>query len=312
MTGYRFLRLTVNETLESADKRGRVVLNEVAWFEGAVRLLRHPSAPLTGADSPRPFHASCTSEGSPAFPCWKALDRDEGPTSRWESADVGRKGWYLQAPQSLTLDLGPDVRVLPTAVSLVCEPTAQDGPGGWRACPRAFQVLGSDDGRVFHLLHARSLLTYTDFPTDRPAVFAFAYQVQHMPHGCTYTHACLCVLPSLTAAAALARLYCPGAGGAPAGGAVRQLRSGPEVRVPVLQRGPDLRQRLLRGRGALLHAPLPPGHLPPTRPAAQHVRGLPGGALRRQGGLGAHQPRLQRALSRRVLVSGSMWSCWLS
>lgn len=138
LSGYRYLRLVVNETLSSSSSpMGRVALTELVFYEGRVRLYPQPELPLTGeAEGGRyitGYHATCSSSASPATACYKALDHDWTRDSTWVSADVSRRGPYLSTAQSLTLDLGPDRLALPTALRLACP--LDD-------CPRAFQVLG--------------------------------------------------------------------------------------------------------------------------------------------------------------------------
>jgi hypothetical protein len=157
--GYRYLRLSINETLPDAAQTSsstststqRVILHELAFFAGHAHQTREPLLPAVSLNG---YATTCTSTASPFFPCAAAFDREITDKSRWESADIPARGPILETPQDITLDLGVSRRLLPTALSLSCRYTG---------CPRAVVLSGSRDGISYETIYARGFMTMHDY-----------------------------------------------------------------------------------------------------------------------------------------------------
>jgi hypothetical protein len=174
----------VNETMRTGEGSGKVVINELTFFEGNMKLYTHPKTALTGDTNPIPYRVWCSSVKDRFYPCWKAFDKDTSGPARFESANIGRKGPYLTSPVTVTIDLGPDTHVLPTAIRIACDSPEPEG-SRLQDCPRAFAVLGSTDGSAYDLLYSRTLLTpeVWDHQGSGPQAGAFFSWAYHSPRG---------------------------------------------------------------------------------------------------------------------------------
>jgi hypothetical protein len=98
-------------------------------------------------------------------PCWKAFDGTAA--GGWRTAVTIKHVFALTPAQYITLDLGAQRGILPTAIALQCSPDASDSSGE-RECPRSWTLSGSNSNSVlapvWTKLLSKSDLLLADYP----------------------------------------------------------------------------------------------------------------------------------------------------
>jgi hypothetical protein len=113
------------------------------------------------------LHSTRTHQWNADTPCWKAFDGTAA--GAWRTAITIKHVFALSTAQYITLDLGEQRGILPTAVALQCSPDASD-QSGERECPRAWTLSGSNSNLnsllapVWTELLSKNDLSLADYP----------------------------------------------------------------------------------------------------------------------------------------------------
>jgi hypothetical protein len=109
-------------------------------------------------------HAAIAQQWNADTPCWKAFDGTA--PGAWRTAVTIKHVFALTPAQYITLDLGAQRGILPTAIALQCSPNASD-QSGERECPRSWTLSGSNSSLlapVWTELLSKSELSLADYP----------------------------------------------------------------------------------------------------------------------------------------------------
>lgn len=187
--GYRYMKIMVfattglfaerdNQQIISQYGKGLLAINEIVFYEGALRNIERPTKDMKMKfpRSPAPQVVSCSSFDDQDHHCYKAFDGDASSASAWFTKPVGSHDNILTEPQWILLDSGAGRGIRPSAMKIICN--LNDFPT--KECPAIMTVMGSSDNIKYDTLMRVDLSNYNgEYGTDQGKIFYFNFDTYH-------------------------------------------------------------------------------------------------------------------------------------